>query len=49
MVTSRDSNVRLSFTLDSDSIDTPQVLVKDGGLGSVTIADNTELAVTVKG
>jgi outer membrane autotransporter protein len=49
VVTGRDNPARLNFALDSDYPDAPQVLVRDGGLGGVTIADNTELAVTVNG
>ncbi len=49
VVTGRDNTARLSFFLDSDHPDLPQVMVRDGGLGDVTIADNTELAVTVNG
>jgi uncharacterized protein with beta-barrel porin domain len=48
-ITGRDNTVRLNFTLDSDHPDTPQVLVRDGDLGGVTIADDTDLAVEVNG
>jgi len=38
---------KLSFTLNKGTASSAQVLVKDGSNGTVTIADNTTLAVTV--
>ena len=48
-VTGADGAAKLSFTIDRDTAASAQVLVKDGGNGTVSIADNTKLAVTVGG
>ena len=48
-VTGADGAAKLSFTLDRNTAATAQVLVKDGGNGAVSVADNTKLAVTVGG
>jgi len=48
-VTGADGNAKLSFTLNRDTAATAQVLVKDAGASTVSIADNTKLAVTVGG
>jgi len=49
LVTGEKSNVNLSLTLNRDTAGSAQVLVKDGSNGTVTIADNTKLTVTVAG
>ena len=48
-VTGADGAAKLSFTIDRDTAASAQILVKDGGNGTVSIADNTKLAVTVGG
>jgi outer membrane autotransporter protein len=48
-VTNTDSNAKLNFTLNKDTPNAAQILVKDVGAGTVGIANNTTLAVTVAG
>ncbi|MEI8173330.1 MAG: autotransporter domain-containing protein [Deltaproteobacteria bacterium] len=48
-VTNTGSNAKLNFTLNKDTPNAAQILVKDVGAGTVDIANNTKLAVTVAG
>jgi len=48
-VTGADGNAKLSLILHRDTANIAQVLVKDAGASTVSIADNTKLAVTMTG